>query len=120
MEQILDNIAASAGTLVPILYGLVVAAALDTLTGIWAAFNSGTFSGSYVAEFVRSHVLQRIAPIMTAILAGVAVGGTDNAAGAALIATAAAAGAAYLAEVISSIMANISQGQAKTKGLPKR
>jgi hypothetical protein len=120
MEQILHNIAAAAGTLVPILYGLLIAAALDTLTGLWAAWNSGTLSGQYVAEFVRSHILQRIAPIFTAIIAGVAVGGTDTAVGAALIATAAAAGAAYLAEVVASITANISEGQAKTKGLPKR
>lgn len=120
MEQILNNIAAAAGTLTPILYGLVIAATLDTLTGIWAAWNSGTLSGQYVAEFVRSHILQRIVPILSALLAGVAVGGTDNAAGAALIATAAAAGAAYLAEVVASITANVSEGRAKVKGLPKR
>ena len=66
----------------------------DTLTGIWAAVNSGTFSLNYVADFVRSHVLQRIVPILLALGVGVSIGGTDTAAGAALIATAAAAGAA--------------------------
>ena len=120
MEQILNNIAAAAGTLVPILYGLIVAAALDTLTGVWAAFNSGSLSWVYVADFVRSHVLQKIVPIMTAIVAGVAIGGTDNAAGAALIATAAASGAAYLASVVASIAGNLAEGQAKTKGLPRK
>lgn len=120
MEQILHNIAAQAGTLVPVLYGLLIAAALDTITGLWAAWNSGTLDGNYVAEFVRSHILQRITPIMMAVLAGVAIGGTDTAGGTALIATAAAAGAAYLAEVVASIAGNISAGQAKTKGLPKR
>lgn len=120
MEQILNNIAAQVGTLTPILYGLIVAAALDTLTGIWAAWNSGTLSWVYVAEFVRSHILQKIAPIMMALLAGIAVGGTDTAGGTALVATAAAAGAAYLASVIASIGGNLSEGQSKTKGLPRK
>lgn len=120
MDQILANIAAQAGTLTPILYGLFVAALLDTVSGLWAAFNSGTFNANFLAEFVRSHILQRIFPIFTALLAGVAIGGTDTAAGAALIAAGAAGGAAYLGEVVKSIMTNLSEGQAKVKGLPKR
>lgn len=120
MDQILNNIAAAAGTLTPILYGLIVAAALDTLTGVWAAINSGTFNLEYISEFVRSHVLQRIVPVFLALLAGVAIGGTDNAAGTGLIATGAASAAAYVASVVASIAGNLSDGRAKVKGLPKQ
>ena len=118
MDQILHNIAGAAGTLTPILYGLLVAAALDTLTGCWAAYTSGSFSWAYVSEFVRSHVLFKVTPILMALLAGVAVGGTDSLAGLALITTAAASGAAYLASTVASISGNLTQGQAKVKGLP--
>lgn len=117
-ETILAGIAANAGLLVPILYTLLVAALIDTVTGLWAAFNSGTLNGQYVAEFVRSHLLQRITPIFTGLIAGVAVGGTDTAAGTALVTAAGAAGAAYLAETIASVTANLRQGAAGTKGLP--
>jgi hypothetical protein len=119
MEDILNNIAANAGLLTPILYGLIVAAGLDTLTGIWAAWKSGTLDFNYVADFVRSHVLQRVTPILLALVAGVAIGGTEVAAGAALIATGAAAGAAYLLQVVASISDNVKDGRAETKGLPQ-
>jgi hypothetical protein len=118
MDTILHNIAAQAGTLTPILYGLLVAALLDTLSGIYSAIKAGTFSGQYLAEFVRAHLLQRVTPILMGLVAGVAVGGTDSPAGAALIVAAAAGGAAYLAETIASIMSNL--GPASTVGnLPR-
>ena len=118
MDAILNGIAAAAGGLVPVLYALVVAATLDVLSGIYAAWRSGTLNGQYVAEFVRSHVANKIGPIMLVLLAGVSVGGTDSAAGLALIATATASIAAYLASVVSSITANLADASAKTKGLP--
>jgi hypothetical protein len=118
VEAILHNIAAQAATLTPILYGLLIAALLDTLSGIYAAVNAGTFSGQYLAEFVRAHLLQRITPILLGLVAGVAVGGTDSVAGVGLITAAGAGGVAYLGETVASIMSNL--GPAKVAGnLPR-
>ena len=120
VNGIIQNIIEASGALYPVLYTLAVAALLDTLTGLWAAYNSGTLSGEYVAEFLRSHVMQRIVPIMTGLLAGVAVGGTDNAGGSALIALSGASAAAYLLESVASIRNNLGDGSRKEKGLPTR
>jgi hypothetical protein len=121
MDEILNNIAAQASTLTPVLYGLLVAAGLDILTGLYAAAVSpGGITWDIVANFVKSHVLQRVAPIFLALVAGVAIGGTDSAGGTALIATAAAGGAAYLAETVASIAGNLGAARAKDKGEPTR
>jgi hypothetical protein len=118
MELILHNLAAAATGLTMVLYSLVIAAILDTLSGIWAAQVSGNLTWKYISEFVKSHVLQKIAPIMLLFLAAVSVGGTDTAAGAALMTLGGGSVAAYLASVVASISSNVSDGQDKTKGLP--
>lgn len=115
---ILTNIQDASAGLVPILYGLFVAAGLDTLSGLWAAYNSGTLTAKYVPEFITSHIIKKIVPIFLTLLAGVAVGGTSSAAGLALVATGAASGAAYLASVVAGILHNVQDGNAGTKGVP--
>lgn len=118
LDVILAGIAASAGVLVPVLYALFAAALIDTLTGSWAAFASGNFSWQYVAEFLKSHVLFKITPILLQLISAVALGGTDSAAGLALVATGSASAAAYLASVVASVAGNVTEGRTKTKGLP--
>lgn len=119
MEAILHNIAGAASTLVPVLYILVVTAALDTVTGIYAAWRSGSFNKEYLDTFVKTHLMDKLVPIVTALVAGIAIGGTDNGAGAALLAAGGAAAAAYEGVTVTSILANISAASNKTKGLPK-
>ena len=118
LGQILANIQASSAGLIPILYGLTVAAGLDVLTGLWAAWNSGTLDGKFIPEFISSHLVKKIAPIFLVLVAGVSVGGTDSTAGLALIATGAASGAAYLASIVASISDNLRQGAAQIKSTP--
>ena len=118
LGQILANIQASSAGLIPVLYGLTVAAGLDILTGLWAAWNSGTLDGKFIPEFISSHLVKKIAPIFLVLVAGVSVGGTDSTAGLALIATGAASGAAYLASIVASISDNLHQGVDKTKSVP--
>jgi hypothetical protein len=117
-SEILANIQASSAGLVPILYGLVVAVGLDVVTGVWAAWNSGTFDSKFLPEFINGHIVRRVAPIVLTLVAGVSVGGTDSAAGLALVATGSAAAAAYLASVVASIVNNVEDGRAGTKGVP--
>lgn len=118
INVIVSNIQAASDGLIPILYGLVVAAGLDVLSGVWAAWRSGTFDSTFLPTFISTHVVQRIAPIGLVLLAGVSVGGTDSAAGLALVATGAAAGAAYLAAVVASITDNLTSGVDRTKEAP--
>lgn len=118
MDQILQRIAGDANTLVPALYTLLVAAAIDLATGLLAAATSGSLQWTYVSEFVRGHLLQKVAPIMLSLVAGVAVGGVDTVAGAALLAAGVTGGLAYLASSIASIGSNVKAASTKTKGLP--
>lgn len=119
MEQdIVNNVTAALPGLIPVLYTLFVATGLDVVTGLWAAWSSGTFESKYIPEFISSHVVKRIAPILITLLAGVSVGGTDNLAGAGLLTLAGGEVAAYLASVIGSVKGNLTQGAAGTKGAP--
>jgi hypothetical protein len=118
LNVILANIAASAAGLTPVLYGLLVAVLLDTASGVWAAFKSGTFNSEFLPTFITSHLVKKVTPIFLILLAGVSVGGTDSAAGIALVATGAASVTAYVASVLGSIQANLSEGGSETKGVP--
>ena len=118
MEAILAGIAAAAAGLIPILYALITGAILDTATGAYAAWKSGTFDAFFLPTFIKSHVIERIAPIMLVLLAGVAVGGTGGAAGLALITLGGTAATAYLASVVSSVTDNLSSAGDGTKELP--
>lgn len=117
-STIVANIVAALPGLVPVLYTLVVAMALDVLTGLWAAWQSGTFTSKFIPEFISSHVIKKITPILLTLFAGVSVGGTDNEIGLGLLALAGAEVAAYLAAVVASIRGNFTEGLAKTKGIP--
>jgi len=118
MEVIIANIIASAAGLIPILYTLFVAAGLDTLSGVWAAFKSGTFNSEFLPTFISSHIVTKITPIFLLLLAGVSTGGIGSAAGIALVAAGGTAAAAYLASVIGSIKSNLLEGNALNKGVP--
>lgn len=117
INVILAGIQAASAGLIPILYTLAIASLLDLGTGILAAARSGTLDGKYVPTWIGSHG-DKIARIFAALLAGVAVGGTDSQAGLALIALGGAAAAAYLAGVVASISGNLGDFAAKTKGAP--
>lgn len=119
MDLILHNIAGAASALVPILYALLVTVALDVLTGLYAAWRSGTLDGAYIDTFVKTHILDKVTPILITLLAGVAIGGTDNVAGTGLIAAGAAAALAYEGVTIASILGNVGAASNRTKGLPK-
>lgn len=119
MEQdIVNNVTAALPGLIPVLYALFVATGLDVVTGLWAAWSSGTFESKYIPEFISSHVVKRIAPILITLAAGVSVGGTDSLAGAGLLTLAGGEVAAYLASVIGSVKGNLTQGATGTKGAP--
>lgn len=118
MEQILNNIAASAAGLVPILYTLGAAAVLDTLTGVYAAWKSGTFDSDFLPAFIKSHLVTKISPIMLLLVAGAAVGGTDAPAGLALVTLGGASGTAYLLSVVGSIKGNLEEAGNESKVLP--
>ena len=118
MEDILNNIAASAAGLVPILYTLVIAAVLDTATGIYAAWKSGNFDSEFLPTFIKSHVMTKIAPIILTLVAGAAVGGTDAPAGLALVTLGGASAAAYLLSVVGSIKGNLDEASSETKVEP--
>jgi uncharacterized membrane protein YdjX (TVP38/TMEM64 family) len=87
---------------------LLVALALavvDTISGIAGALATHTLDVSRLAEWVTTHVLQRVLPIvaLVAIAAALPQGpGAD-----AVRATAVAALASYLAETVSSIASNV-------------
>lgn len=115
---ILQNIHASAAGLVPILYTLLVASGLDVLTGAWAAWKSGSFESKFFLEFIRSHIVTKVTPIMLLLLAGVSMGGVDTDAGKALVATGGMTALAYLGVMAASIRNNVVEGRNETKGLP--
>lgn len=118
VSLILANIQAAAAGLVPILYTLLIAAALDVATGSWAAWVSGTFESKFFLEFIKGHILTKITPIFLLLVAGVTVGGTDSDAGRALVLLGGATATGYLGVVVASIRNNVEAGQAREKGLP--
>lgn len=118
MSDILANIAASADGLGKVIYILIVAAGLDILTGLWAAYQSGTLDGDYLPAFIKTHIITRIAPIVLLLVAGIGVGGTDTEGGTGLIVMGSAAATAYLASIVLSIKGNFDDAKAKTKGAP--
>lgn len=81
------------------LFGLT---ALRFVLGAYAAFADGTFVLSSVAAFLRSQVVGRVMPILTAAYFAYA---SDNVA---LVATAGALGAAYVAETVGAIQEALS------------
>ena len=118
MEEILNNIVASTSGLIPILYALIVAAGLDTVTGVYAAWTSGTFDSEFLPTFIKSHVVNKIAPIVLTLVAGAAVGGTDSAGGLALVTLGGTSAAAYLASVVGSIKGNLDEAGSHSKVEP--
>lgn len=118
LVEILANIQTAAAGLVPILYTLFIAAALDVASGSWAAWVSGSFESKFFLEFIKGHILTKITPIFLLLLAGVSVGGTDSAGGIALVTLGGATASGYLGVVIASIRGNIEQGNNRTKGVP--
>lgn len=118
VQTIIANIVAALPGLIPVLYTLVVAAGLDVLTGLWAAWSSGTLDGKFIPEFIQSHIVKKLTPILLTLIAGVSVGGTDGPAGLALLALGGSSAAAYLASVVGSISGNIAEGRAGTKSVP--
>jgi len=83
------------------LKGALVAAALDFITGSFAALRDGTFAWDAIAAFLRKHVLGRVAPL-AALLAG---GYLSN--DGVLLTFAAAGLTAYAAETIASMKGNL-------------
>jgi hypothetical protein len=119
VDTIVANIVAALPGLIPVLYTLVIAMGLDVLTGIWAAYSSGTLTAKFIPEFIQSHVVKKVAPIMLTLIAGVSVGGTDGPAGLALLTLAGGEIAAYMAAVVASVSGNLREGSAGTKGVPE-
>ena len=93
----------------PVIYALVAAALLDTVSGVYGAWKSGQFDAEFLPTFIKSHILERIIPILIVLGGGVALG---SPAGPALILAGGTAAAAYVASVVSSISDNL--GQPKT------
>lgn len=116
MEAILAPFAAALAQIAPIIYAMVVAVLLDTVTGVYAAWKGGTFDANFLPSFIRSHVLEKIIPILIVLGGGVMLGGT---AGPALIALGGAAAAAYVASVVKSISDNLGDARAETEHFPE-
>lgn len=83
------------------LKGALVAAALDFITGTFAAVKDGTFAWDVIAAFLRKHILGRVAPLAALLIGGY----VSN--DAVLLTFAAAGLTAYAAETISSIQGNL-------------
>lgn len=83
------------------LKGVIVAAFLDFAFGVYAATRDGTFALDAVAAFVRKHLLGRVFPIGTLLIAAYL---THDAF---MTTAAAAAGAAYVAETLGSVYGSI-------------
>lgn len=85
------------------LKAMLVVAALDFATGVFAAFRDGTFALDAIAAFLRKHIMGRVAPIGTLLV----VGYFGGAAGQLFLVGAVAAAAAYAAETASSVWGNV-------------
>lgn len=118
MDAILHNILMAAQPLGDVIYLLIATAAIDTLSGLWAAYKSDALQWSFVDTFIKSHVVDKWAPIIGTLLGGIAIGGTDSAIGTALVAAGVAQIAAYERATIASVFGNIAAAGKQTKGLP--
>jgi hypothetical protein len=114
----MEVIVATLGTLLPVVYTLAAAIGLDLITGVWAAWKSGTLNPEFLPTFFTSQVLTKATPIVLALVAGVALLPTSTVAAAPVIATAGTAAAAYLWSLINSILSNVAEGNSGTKGVP--
>jgi hypothetical protein len=114
----MEAVLAALTTIGPILYALGAAALLDTVTGVWAAYRSGTFNKEFLPTFFTSHIVTKVAPIIIGLVGGVVVAGSSPALAAPILAVSGTAAAAYLAAVIGSVVDNISEGRAEVKGAP--
>jgi small basic protein len=101
------NIDLTALTVFQLACVLVVVAAIDTLSGIVGAIQAKTFTVSVLADYLESHVLKRVFPILGLAFIGQTLGG-PNGAGAAIWATALLSLAAYIAETVASVSGNLS------------
>jgi hypothetical protein len=90
------------------LKGLLVVSFLDFATGSFAALRDGTFALDAIGAFIRKHILGRVLPIATLLVAGYFGGET----GTLFLAGAVAASAAYVAETAASIWGNVSPPKA--------
>ena len=99
------NIDLSNLTQLQLLAVLLVTAAIDTLSGIFGAIGNHTFSLSVVADFLESHVLKRVFPILGLGFLGQTLGSGQS--GAAIWASALLGLAAYVAETIVSVQSNL-------------
>lgn len=118
MDPVIASFIAALTTIGPILYALGAAVILDVVTGVWAAIKSGSFNADFLPTFIKSHILERVAPIVIALGAGVVVAGTSAAAAAPILAVGGTAAAAYLASVVKSVVDNVTEGGSETKGAP--
>lgn len=98
MSDILNGLLADQA-LTALVVGLVGLTVADFLTGITAAFRTGTFDPASIAQFLQTHVIGRVLPI-----AVVAVLGHFEPA---LWAIAGLAAGAYTVETINSIKKNL-------------
>jgi hypothetical protein len=98
MDQVAAFLDSTAGLAVK---GAAVAALLDFVFGVYAAFRDGTFALDAVAAFVRKHLLGRVFPASTLAIAAYYTGDPI------MTATAAAALTAYAAETLASIYGSI-------------
>jgi hypothetical protein len=106
----------------------LLAALADLVSGTVAALLSGTFSFAYVGQFVASHLLANVLPllamaIVSSGLSHVATGSAANDQAVSLLATGAWAATwagtlTYLASALDSLKKNVTEGMNRTKGLP--
>ena len=79
-------------------------AAVDTLSGIFSAIGNKTFSWGVVAEYLTTHVLRRVFPIVGLSFLSQTLPGTTGQAvwGICLVSL-----AAYVAETVASVSSNL-------------
>jgi hypothetical protein len=94
-------------TLLQLLGVLLVTAAIDTLSGIFGALDAkpSTFSWGVVANFLQTHVLARVFPILGLGFLAQTLGVDQS--GAAIWGAALLGLAAYIAETVSSVSSNV-------------
>ena len=94
-------------SLLQIVILLFALTALDWVAGVGGAIAHKTFSVNQVADFLASHVLSRVIPLIFAAAVGQGVPQIGLAAVPAVWALFLAGGAAYLAETVASISASL-------------
>jgi hypothetical protein len=96
-----------------VMYGVIVLALLEVITGAARAFSAGTFAWSYLDVWVKKTLMGRVVPILLLLLSGAAAPDLSLLGLEVNILTTAgiAAAATFAASVVASILVNVNPSE---------